>query len=106
MKCRNCGAELKYGKCEYCGSDFREDVPYIVVPKLEIPEDRLKEILRQPPWIHNREETTVFYADGKVVEVTTLDKKEPIWLRANQINSGVISINKESKIGVDECLMN
>ncbi len=25
MKCKNCGAELKNGKCEYCGSVFDED---------------------------------------------------------------------------------
>lgn len=30
MKCKNCGAELNNGKCEYCGSDYREDEPYIV----------------------------------------------------------------------------
>ena len=30
MKCKNCGAELKNGKCEYCGSQFGEiDEPEI-----------------------------------------------------------------------------
>lgn len=26
MKCRNCGAELNNGRCDYCGSFFAEDM--------------------------------------------------------------------------------
>ena len=31
MKCRNCGAELNNGKCEYCGSFFAEYQEYVRV---------------------------------------------------------------------------
>ena len=34
MKCKNCGAELNNGKCEYCGSVFMEDMRYIL-PKID-----------------------------------------------------------------------
>lgn len=26
MKCKNCGAELYNGKCEYCGTNYNEDM--------------------------------------------------------------------------------
>jgi len=32
MKCKNCGAELTNGKCEYCGSVFTGNMLYIPKP--------------------------------------------------------------------------
>jgi len=29
MKCKNCGAELNNGKCEYCGSKFLEHTLFL-----------------------------------------------------------------------------
>lgn len=34
MKCKNCGAELNNGYCEYCGSFFAEHQKYVVLKKL------------------------------------------------------------------------
>ena len=31
MKCKNCGAELNNGKCEYCGSVFAEDTRFFTL---------------------------------------------------------------------------
>lgn len=31
MKCKNCGAELNNGKCEYCGSFFLENRKYLFI---------------------------------------------------------------------------
>lgn len=42
MKCKNCGAELSNGKCEYCGSVFLEDVRYI---ELNIPSEKVAELV-------------------------------------------------------------
>ena len=67
MKCRNCGAELKYGKCEYCGSVFNEE-PYL--------------------------ETTLFFADGEALEIVTLAEREVKKLQADRIRGGVISIKE------------
>lgn len=44
MKCKNCGAELNNGKCEYCGSVFLEDMRYFV-PNIKIDEDKLRKIV-------------------------------------------------------------
>ena len=46
MKCKNCGAELNNGKCEYCGSVFLEDMLYFV-PNIKINEEKLQAILRK-----------------------------------------------------------
>lgn len=35
MKCKNCGAELNSGKCEYCGSIFSEDMNMALLPLLK-----------------------------------------------------------------------
>lgn len=42
MKCKNCGAELNNGKCEYCNSMFLEDMRYI---ELNIPPEKVAEIV-------------------------------------------------------------
>ena len=44
MKCKNCGAELNNGKCEYCGSVFLEDMRYFV-PNIKMDEDELRKIV-------------------------------------------------------------
>lgn len=46
MKCKNCGAELNNGRCEYCGSVFPEDMRYTLIsPKIDIDKDELKEMI-------------------------------------------------------------
>lgn len=44
MKCKNCGAELNNGKCEYCGSVFLEDMRYFI-PNIKMDEDELRKIV-------------------------------------------------------------
>lgn len=61
MKCKNCGAELNNGKCEYCGSVFPEDMRYTLIPpKIEIDKDVYK----------------------KMVEVTCLGDDKPQFIQA------------------------
>lgn len=46
MKCKNCGAELNNGKCDYCGTVFQKDAPYIAM-NLEISEDELIKAIKR-----------------------------------------------------------
>lgn len=48
MKCKNCGAELNNGKCEYCGSVFLEDMRY-VIPNIDLRDVDIDLILRKAP---------------------------------------------------------
>lgn len=45
MKCKNCGAELNNGKCEYCGSVFVENMYYI--PSVKLDESQFKRVMEQ-----------------------------------------------------------
>ena len=47
MKCKNCGAELNNGKCEYCGSVFW-DTSYII-PNIQYDEEQIREIVKRTP---------------------------------------------------------
>ena len=44
MKCKNCGAELNNGKCEYCGSVFLEDMRYVTI---NIPPEKMKKVVNE-----------------------------------------------------------
>ena len=45
MKCKNCGAELNNGRCEYCGSFFVEDLRMLTLKPPKIDEDLLHKML-------------------------------------------------------------
>ena len=45
MKCKNCGAELNNGKCEYCGSVFPEEVRLFTLKTPKIDEEVIREVL-------------------------------------------------------------
>ena len=36
MKCKNCGAELNNGRCEYCGSFFGEELKKVEITAHQI----------------------------------------------------------------------
>lgn len=42
MKCKNCGAELRNGHCEYCGSVFPEDMRYVTI---NIAPDKMEDVI-------------------------------------------------------------
>ena len=46
MKCKNCGAELNNGRCEYCGSFFAEDMRLFTLKPPQINEDIIRKALR------------------------------------------------------------
>jgi len=43
VKCKNCGAELNNGRCEYCGSVFPEYTQ--IPPTIDIDKDVYKELI-------------------------------------------------------------
>lgn len=47
MKCKNCGAELNNGRCEYCGSFFVEDLRMLTLKPPKIDENLLHEMLNK-----------------------------------------------------------
>lgn len=58
MKCKNCGAELNNGKCEYCGSVFMEDMRYFV-PNIKIDPEEIIRLVRKSPIIVQTEREIV-----------------------------------------------
>lgn len=58
MKCKNCGAELNNGKCEYCGSVFMEEMRYFV-PNIKIDPEEFIRLLRKSPIIVQTEREIV-----------------------------------------------
>ena len=48
MKCKNCGAELNNGRCEYCGSFFMENTLYM---NLKIDTEVMARHLRERPLV-------------------------------------------------------
>jgi hypothetical protein len=58
MKCKNCGAELNNGKCEYCGSVFMEEMRYIV-PNIKIDPEEIIRLIRKSPIIVQTEREIV-----------------------------------------------
>ena len=67
MKCRNCGAELNNGRCEYCGSFFAEDMRLFVLKQPEMTPNMIEKVLSSTI-IPNREKD--------VIEVTAIGDKE------------------------------
>jgi len=47
VKCKNCGAELNNGRCEYCGSFFMEDLRMLTLIPPKIDENLLHEMLHK-----------------------------------------------------------
>lgn len=72
MKCKNCGAELNNGKCEYCGSVFLEDMRY-VIPNIKIDKEEFQRIAARRPIVGEIEAVWC--------EVTTLSDKEPVYIK-------------------------
>lgn len=48
MKCKNCGAELNNGKCEYCGSIYAENMLYM---DFKIDPDVVTRFIKKSPLI-------------------------------------------------------
>lgn len=49
MKCKNCGAELNNGRCEYCGSMFAEDMRLYTLKEPKFNNDLLMKLLHESP---------------------------------------------------------
>ena len=47
MKCRNCGAELNNGRCEYCGAVFAEDMRIFHLKQPTLDASEFEKIIRQ-----------------------------------------------------------
>lgn len=45
MKCKNCGAELNNGRCEYCGSVFLEEMRMFTPKAPQIDPEIIKQVL-------------------------------------------------------------
>ena len=69
MKCKNCGAELNNGRCEYCGSVFAEDMRLYTLKEPKFDDDLLMKLLHESPIL-----------GGKTPEVTTLSDSEPHYI--------------------------
>ena len=70
MKCKNCGAELNNGKCQYCGATCFEGMYYL--PIVDIDGDAIYRALHKKP---------SFFTKVETVEITTLSDSEPIYVR-------------------------
>ena len=68
MKCKNCGAELNNGKCEYCGSVCFENMYYL--PIVNVDEDALQRALQNTRIMPQEE-----------IEITCLGDKERHFVR-------------------------
>lgn len=68
MKCKNCGAELNNGRCEYCGSMFAEDMRLYTLKEPKFDDDLLMKLLHESPIL------------GGTLEVTTLSDNEPHYI--------------------------
>lgn len=44
MKCKNCGAELNNGICEYCGLVSLEDMRYVTI---NIPPEKMEKVVNE-----------------------------------------------------------
>ena len=65
MKCRNCGADLNNGRCEYCGAIFTENMRmFTSKPTLDMTE--FEKILRQ----------TIITPAENTIEVTCIGDTE------------------------------
>lgn len=76
MKCKNCGAELNNGRCEYCGSFFVEDLRMLTLIPPKIDEDLLHEMLHKTLILKGNCDK-VDDSRMEKVEVTCLGDTEP-----------------------------
>ena len=58
MKCKNCGAELNNGRCEYCGSVFTEDMRLFTLKEPTFDDDLLMKLLHESPIFGGKLEVT------------------------------------------------
>lgn len=74
MKCKNCGAELNNGRCEYCGSVFPEEMRMFTlkVPKID------PEIIKQALYGSHVIDDSRMYKER--IEVTCLGDSEPHYI--------------------------
>ena len=72
MKCKNCGAELNNGRCEYCGSVFSEDMRLLTLKSPQLDEDFIKKVLSESPLITNMPKERL--------EITCLGDSEPHYI--------------------------
>lgn len=84
MKCKNCGAELNNGRCEYCGSVFLEDMRFYTLKTPQIDEDLLVRLIRKSP-LYGDKKTLLKtlmekQKDKNVIEVTCLSDSEPHYI--------------------------
>ena len=74
MKCKNCGAELNNGRCEYCGSHFSEDMKLFTLKKPEIDPDFFRQVLYGSHVIDDSR------MNKERIEVTCLGDSEPHYI--------------------------
>ena len=72
MKCKNCGAELNNGRCEYCGSVFSKDMRLFTLKSPQLDEDFIKKVLSKSPLITNMPKERL--------EITCLGDSEPHYI--------------------------
>lgn len=90
MKCKNCGAELNNGKCEYCGSVF-EDIQAKSAP-LPIPNEMwIIETKDGDVFLDDAQDVTIYNdCGGDYVKLCTNKeiKSEPLRLKQYDYNTG------------------
>lgn len=69
MKCKNCGAELNNGRCEYCGAVFAEDMRLYTLKEPKFDDDLLMKLLHES-----------LVLGARTIEVTTLGDSEPHYI--------------------------
>lgn len=74
MKCKNCGAELNNGRCEYCGSVFAEDMRMFTLKAPQID----PEIIKQALYGSHVIDDSRMYKER--IEVTCLGDSEPHYI--------------------------
>ena len=71
MKCKNCGAELNNGRCEYCGSRFSENMRLFTLKAPEEDTDFFRKVLYGS---HVIDDSRMY---KEKIEVTCLGDAEP-----------------------------
>lgn len=75
MKCRNCGAELNNGRCEYCGSVYPEEMRMFTLKAPKIDPEIIKQALYGSHVIKDSP------MNNEWIEVTTLSDSEPHYIK-------------------------
>ena len=76
MKCKNCGAELNNGKCEYCGSVFPEEVRLLTLKTPQISENVIRKVLLKANLYQEKDNRM----HKERIEVTCLGDSEPHYI--------------------------